>query len=309
MNTDLLERKILLHSVRNTIVIVLIYLMYDLIAADNSDLIVGGIFSCLMFTGCYWLITVHFSVFVKRLLAFIYLVCVTTGFFSQGGMSALTAIDFCGLMLVFSTIFNGRERGIFIRAVLILILFFGYVEVFQANLIDNLRVNDHPMVNVIEIIVRLLSLLQIFLTYKSQYDSEQSRLFCANERLEKAHRQIATYNKNLEKLVDNRTQTIQSLNKKMIEYTYFNSHKTRAPLARIQGLIHIMKLKSIYNEDEDIRKVVDLTYYNSMELDSIIRQFSALLEMEISNSEEKGEDKQRMLATHENRNLLFKKSM
>ncbi|UII34067.1 hypothetical protein LVD17_09600 [Fulvivirga ulvae] len=307
MNTDLLERKILLHSVRNSIIIVLIYLMYDLLTGGNTDLIVGSVFVCLVFTACYWLITTHFSVFVKRLLAFIYLICVATGFFSLGGMSALTAIDFCGLMLVFSTIFGGRERGIFIRIVLILILFLCYVEVFQVSLIDNLRANDHPIVNVIEVIVRLLSLLQIFLTYKGQYDQEQSRLFWANEKLEKAHRQIATYNKNLQKLVDSRTQTIQSLNKKLIEYTYFNSHKTRAPLARIQGLLHLLKLNSIYKEDEDIRRVIDLTYNNSLELDNIIRQFSALLEVEISKSQDKDETKQRSFPADEHNTIMYKK--
>ncbi|MTI28768.1 hypothetical protein E1163_27665 [Fulvivirga kasyanovii] len=309
MNNDLLERKILLHSVRNTIVIVLIYLIYDLIAGDNPDLVVGGIFTCLIFMACYWLITVRFSVFLKRLLAFIYLVCVTTGFLSQGGMSALTAIDFCGILLVFSTIFTGRERNIFIRVLIILVLLLSYVEVFRADLIDNLRVNDHPLVNVVEVIVRLMSLLQIFLTYKNQYDSEQSRLCRANEGLEKAHYQIAAYNKNLERLVDSRTETIQNLNKKLIEYTYFNSHKTRAPLARIQGLLHIMKLKPTYKEDEDLRKVVDLTYNNSLELDNIIKQFSALLEMEISKSHEKAEHKQRMLAVEEDSTVMYKRSV
>ncbi|MBL6447437.1 hypothetical protein JMN32_14055 [Fulvivirga sp. 29W222] len=309
MNTDLLERQILLHSVRNSIIIVLIYLIYDLLTGDNNDLITIDVFVSLVFAACYWLVTVHFSVFVKRFLAFFYLTAVTSGFFLQGGMGALTAIDFCAVMLVFSAIFNGTERSIFLRAILILILLLGYVEVFQTDLIDNIRVNDNPIVSVAEIVLRLLSLLQIFLAYKKRYDLEQSRLFLANERLENAHNQIAEYNKNLEELVDSRTQTIQGLNNKLIEYTYFNSHKTRAPLARIQGLLHIMKLKPAYIEDKEMRKVVDLAYMNSMELDNIIRQFSALLELEISKSQEKSEGKQRKLPVYEGDTMMYRKSI
>lgn len=308
--TSILGRKILLLATRNAMFIVILGIVYDLFSKHGSaEDVVGGIVVCLVFMLCHWLLLAHFCSLVKRFIAFIYLIFLTTGFFAQGGMSALTCIDFCGLMLIFSAVFNQRERNIFIGVVLFELLALSYVQMYHADLIHNLRAEEHSIVNVIEVIIRFVSLLQIFLTYKNLYDLEQSRLFSAHEKLENAHHQIADYNKNLEEMVDSRTQTIQRLNKKLIEYTYFNSHKTRAPLARVQGLLHIMKAKPAYKEDDDTRHLIDLTYNNSLELDNILRQFSDLLEMEIYKSNEKIEEKQRVLTIDEEDTVLYKRSV
>jgi len=53
--------------------------------------------------------------------------------------------------------------------------------------------------------------------------------------------EIKGINENLETVIKDRTYELEIKNKALEEYAFINAHKLRAPLARILGLVHLMK--------------------------------------------------------------------
>ena len=72
--------------------------------------------------------------------------------------------------------------------------------------------------------------------------AQSDELFTKNELLEKSHTEINYINTNLELLVEQRTSLIEAQKKKLIEYAYYNAHKVRGPLARILGIVNLLKV-------------------------------------------------------------------
>ncbi|HTJ49020.1 MAG TPA: hypothetical protein VL443_06155 [Cyclobacteriaceae bacterium] len=109
--------------------------------------------------------------------------------------------------------------------------------------------------------------------------NERVQVLEINKKLEEANSEIsaqsetiASYNKHLELMVEERTKDVLQLNKKLIEYSFANSHKTRGPLARVLGLIHLMKMEK--GTDSEYLDKLELS---ALELDDIIREMTILL--------------------------------
>lgn len=80
--------------------------------------------------------------------------------------------------------------------------------------------------------------------------------------------------KNLEKLVREETEKVLRKNERLRKYAFINSHKIRAPLARILGLIHVLNLEGhSVKEHEAFRKLK----VSSAELDQVIRDINSVL--------------------------------
>lgn len=92
---------------------------------------------------------------------------------------------------------------------------------------------------------------------------------------------------NLEKLVREKTERIIAKNEKLKKYAFINSHKIRAPLARILGLINVLNL-----EEKCITGNIAFTKLNesSIELDMIIRNITSLLLEENSSTNVKSKN-------------------
>jgi signal transduction histidine kinase len=72
--------------------------------------------------------------------------------------------------------------------------------------------------------------------------AQSDELFTKNELLEKSHTEINYINTNLELLIQQRTSLVEAQKEKLIEYAYYNAHKVRGPLARILGIINLLKI-------------------------------------------------------------------
>ena len=79
----------------------------------------------------------------------------------------------------------------------------------------------------------------------------------------------------MQKNLNTTTQNLIVKNEKLIEYAYFNSHETRAPLARILGLIQIVDFAASDTERNFILKKIK---ENSLELESVIKKMNHILE-------------------------------
>lgn len=61
------------------------------------------------------------------------------------------------------------------------------------------------------------------------------------EELRQANEEISVTNENLEQLVKNRTEIIRLQNERLIQFAFMNSHKIRAPLATLIGLVNLLE--------------------------------------------------------------------
>jgi tetratricopeptide (TPR) repeat protein len=97
----------------------------------------------------------------------------------------------------------------------------------------------------------------------------------AREALQTLNLEINKLNENLETRVQERTEEIRFQNQKLVEYAFFTAHEVRGPLARILGLVDLVKVKELNHEREEIMSRLQVA---ANELDEIIRQVNRKLE-------------------------------
>ncbi len=102
------------------------------------------------------------------------------------------------------------------------------------------------------------------------------------EELALANKTLTYLNENLDDLVQHRSRKIQDQLNLIIRYAHMNSHEVRAPLARILGLLEIIKLEKSIDHNS---KVVKDLYLSGKELDDVINSMNRLLEKEIDSNE------------------------
>ncbi len=125
----------------------------------------------------------------------------------------------------------------------------------------------------------LLALNEEIRAHQDEVILQRDVLALKNEKIENLHNKVLEVNQNLEKLVAERTASLQAQNTKMEEYAFINAHKLRAPVASIMGLINLLDMEHLEKERNQI-----LTHLrkSSEELDSVIRSISATLQQGIS---------------------------
>lgn len=95
-----------------------------------------------------------------------------------------------------------------------------------------------------------------------------------NEELLTKTEQLDELNRNLERIIKERTAVIASKEKQIIEYANLNAHKVRGPLARILGLINLTN----HIEDEgELKKLIEKMDYSALELNEIIKEMNRIL--------------------------------
>jgi len=107
-----------------------------------------------------------------------------------------------------------------------------------------------------------------------ELDQKATEIAAQNEELLQTKDNLSTLNKDLEKIVNERTAKIQIQNEILIKYSYTNAHHLRGPVARLLGLGSIYKLENQPNADFFIDRMVD----QANEIDSVIKQINIDLE-------------------------------
>ncbi|WP_296618677.1 histidine kinase dimerization/phospho-acceptor domain-containing protein [Marivirga sp.] len=97
------------------------------------------------------------------------------------------------------------------------------------------------------------------------------------EELSKTNNELIELNSNLENIVEERTQIVQEQLKRITKYVHMNSHEVRAPLARILGLLQLIKKET---SEENKKNMLDLILVSSKELDVIVKKMNRILEVE-----------------------------
>lgn len=143
---------------------------------------------------------------------------------------------------------------------------------------------------IVIVLLLILSFL-LFLFYRSKKRShntlqdlnqqvmeQKEELISQSEDLRRANNETRSVNDNLEKAVESRAKEMKIQNEKLIQYAYSNAHKVRGPLARILGILSIMKVQGENNNDLLLN--IDQLYDSAQELDGIIKELNKILEEE-----------------------------
>ncbi len=100
-------------------------------------------------------------------------------------------------------------------------------------------------------------------------------LKASNEAILVQAKEIRAINENLERLVQKRTAELEKKNNALEEYAFINSHKLRAPVASILGLINLFRSISL---DDEGKSVVNHLEKSALKLDNIVKSITEAIE-------------------------------
>jgi tetratricopeptide (TPR) repeat protein/cell division protein FtsB len=102
-----------------------------------------------------------------------------------------------------------------------------------------------------------------------------AQIVLQREELKVANEEISSINENLENLVKQRSDHIESQKRQLTEYAFFNSHKVRGPLTSILGIINLMKMNpDLIKSDNLIEKLEEASH----KMDTTIREINVILD-------------------------------
>jgi tetratricopeptide (TPR) repeat protein len=153
---------------------------------------------------------------------------------------------------------------------LFLILYKSYARQKNINILleeKNIKINQQRN--------ELAALNEEISAQQEEVLTQRDSLAQKNSEIEIMHQQVVTTNQNLERIVEERTNSLEKQNEQLIEYAFINAHKLRAPLASIMGLVNILRMKPYDKEQEDILKHLATS---SKQLDDVIRSINKSIE-------------------------------
>lgn len=119
---------------------------------------------------------------------------------------------------------------------------------------------------------------QIVYQRTKELTSANNELQSLNEELTASNEGIKELNENLEQLVKERTDKINDQLGQLQRYARMNSHELRAPLARMLGLLQLLKQEK---DPEQMKELLKYLQQCSTEFDHVIREMNRVLEKEI----------------------------
>lgn len=96
------------------------------------------------------------------------------------------------------------------------------------------------------------------------------------EELLASEEELKQINENLNSLVENRTQALIKQNEKLMQHAFINAHKVRSPLARILGLVNLIKYE-VKLEDRG-QELFNRLQTSSHELNDVLKEVRVNLE-------------------------------
>jgi tetratricopeptide (TPR) repeat protein len=94
------------------------------------------------------------------------------------------------------------------------------------------------------------------------------------KRLRQQSKEIALMNEGLEQRVIERTEALETQNKKLIEYAFINAHVLRSPVSKIMGLVNLMEV----DKTADPIEMIAYLKKSCSELDTVVQKITIALE-------------------------------
>jgi tetratricopeptide (TPR) repeat protein len=173
-----------------------------------------------------------------------------------------------------------------------LILFRGYSH---QRLVNNLLKERNTQIDlqkkeIIEQRDELIALNEEIKAQQEELMASHDVLAEKNAEIAEIHKQVLEMNQNLEKLVAERTASLEKQKAQLIEYAFINAHKLRAPLASILGLVNLLKLGM---PDIDEKQIVNYLKDSSEKLDRVVKSINETLQKGLDIYRDDEKDQQR----------------
>jgi signal transduction histidine kinase len=129
---------------------------------------------------------------------------------------------------------------------------------------------------------------------KQQNEQLEKQVLERTTEIKQKNIELQKYSEKLESIVDVRTEQIKLINneltlqnKRLEQYTFVTSHNIRGPVARLLGLIYLLKRHTIIREEQE-QLIIHKLEESTLELDAIIKDISKLLDIdrELNNTKE-----------------------
>jgi signal transduction histidine kinase len=257
----------------------LIYCVHDVIFSDYTWL---SLASLIMVIG--GLIALYFLVFRNRYkqlikpIIIILLIIHIAEFFQLNGFNSTLSLDFVNIGFAIVFVFQGKDRIFFLSAFFIIVVSLLLAQLFIPDIPD--VYNDNVVLD-----TSIHVVLSLYLGYviKREYDKSQDMILEKNKELEEKNNEILTQNEeiiaindSLAETVNRRTQQLEEKIQKMTAYSYQNSHEVRAPLARILGLIEVIRIEQSADMNQ-INYYLENIRKSANELDNVIKSMNETL--------------------------------
>jgi hypothetical protein len=113
-----------------------------------------------------------------------------------------------------------------------------------------------------------------------EVQTKNHELKAYGEELLASEEELKLINENLNMMVENRTQILAKQNEKLIQHAFINAHKVRSPLARILGLVNL--IKHDFRSEGKENELVDKLHASACELNEVLTEVRVNLEKEIN---------------------------
>jgi signal transduction histidine kinase len=256
-----------------------VYVARDIAVSDYSLLTLGSVILIILSASGIYLIRA-FDIFSKvyfPLLLIIHAIHVAI-FFYINGFSSTLGVDFIniGFVIVFAGV--GWERRVLATIFMVSLSGLLLYQAFGPAITD--YYNDNiAMDTVIHIGVSLYLAYAIKKEYTAfQYAVENinKELIISNKELQSANEEIAILNEQLEEEVQRKSSEAHEHRLRLIHYASKNAHEVRAPLARIMGVMEILRMETP-KDPAELRYLIHLIDSNTKEMNSILTEISRVL--------------------------------
>lgn len=115
----------------------------------------------------------------------------------------------------------------------------------------------------------------VMYVFKTGYERTQKKLLDQNNMILQQKEEIEGINNNLEQIIVDSTEKIKEQESRMTKFAFINAHKVRSPLARIMGILNLIKLER--NNKEILEDYLPILKSNADELNERLQEVSDTL--------------------------------
>lgn len=225
---------------------------------------------------CFYYLIKYKDLYQKIVIpSIIFIFCmITLSFFALNGFYSASIISFNILGFTIALVFSKYVRFLLFTLFIVGICMLFYIQVQHPDLIRYVPISQIKGNVLMSFADNALLLVAMAMIIRDEYMAERKIIIDQqkvveeqNKKIEKQNEDILSYNQginyinhHLEQLVQERTEKLDEQNKQLIHFAFYNAHKVRAPLARILGLINLMKIEQDSNEETTrfyLKNIVD----------------------------------------------------
>jgi len=208
------------------------------------------------------------------------------GFLSNNGLWGMFPFEATILIVFTICMYKGLWMSIFLTVDAFFVIICCWIQYYHPEWAPINQAPNFDWLGIFDIASRIFVIASMVWVMKSEYNRNLNRTILLNEELEQKNKQIndqrnkiLEINSNLSSMVNERTRKLESANKQLTDYAFFNSHNVRGPLARIIGIVNLIKLhkENITLKDPELRGYFGHLEQSTTDLDKVIKDINNIL--------------------------------